>query len=555
MDINDERLQENLSQLKAGRISRRDFLRWATLMGVSLSTASALVAACAPAPAPVTSGPPPTSTSYLAPSPLPTAAPTVQTGPKKGGVLRVASKPSAGSFDPYLLNGPQNANVIGAICSYLVWLGPDFLPKPDLATAWEASTDAKTWTFTLRQGVKWNNGADFTADDVVYTFGLLIDPKRGSPAAGVLSSLPTDGIEKVDDHTVRFHLSRPSGFFPYYISTYQAAIMQKDWPGDFLKNPIGTGPFTLKEFVGGEHVVVERNPNFWGQGLPYLDRVEFTFMPEVVGQVTAMASNQIDIVTEADASSADFIAGNSDLQMREAPTNADVRMHMRVDKKPWDDNLVRQAFKAVIDRESMLKLVTQGHGVLGNDSVFGSVDPDYVDVGTPKQDIEKAKALLTQAGYPNGIDVTHTVCNWQLPNLQALAFADMALPAGIRVTVRVEPYDVYQSHWMEPDFGCVGWEHRLGDSHLNLSLRSGVPWNESRYANPDLDKLIDALDAAPDVASQKKVAESIERLLMEEGPHIISLHQSKFGANRKTVQDWAFSPNLQYKLDGVWLSA
>lgn len=547
----DELFREHLHQLHAGRITRREFLKWAALMGFS-ATGAAVLAACGQP----TATPLATTAPGATPTLLQVASPTVSAaGPRPGGTVRVSQKPAGPNIDPYLLESIENANVIGQICNYLVWVGPDLVPRPDLAESWDVSDDVKTWTFKLREGVKWHNGLTFNADDVVYTFQLLTDPERGSPASGIFEYLGTNGVEKVDDYTVRFHLARPVGAFPNHLFTYQAAVVQRDWPGDFASNPWGTGPFKLKEYVHGEYVVLEKNPDYWKPGLPYLDEVRMTFMPEVVGQVTALAADENDIVSDMDASQISFIESDPNLVLREAPTNADIRIHMRVDRPPFDDVRVRQALKACIDREQMLQLVTGGHGALGNDSVIGPALAEYVDIGTPQQDHDRARALLAEAGYPDGVDLTLTVANWELVRLQAIAFADMALPAGVRVTVRVEPYDVYLQHWMEPDFGSIGWGHRSGSEMLNLSLRCGIAWNESRYCSEELDGYIDELDAAPDVESQKMAAEKIERHLVDQGPLLIALHQSNFGAMRTRVQGWDFSPHLRFKLEGVWLEA
>lgn len=278
-------------QFLKGKLSRREFVRYATLLGTSLATANAL-AACAPSPAtpapptapPATeAAPPPTAT----PVPQPTATPeaTVPTGPVRGGTLRVASRVQKVTH-PAQFSWVAPSNQLRHVAEYLTYTDGDNITHPLLLESWEASDDLLEWTLNLHKGIMHNNGDEFNADDVVFTMGEWLNEDVGSSMLGLMSYLSPENIEKVDDYTVKLNLNRAEIAVPEHLFHYPALVLNhRTFEGDFIKAPHGTGPYTLEQYSEGERVLIKRREDYWqngadGQPLPYLDEMEFLDLGE-----------------------------------------------------------------------------------------------------------------------------------------------------------------------------------------------------------------------------------------------------------------------------------
>jgi len=263
---------------RKGRISRREFIRNAAILGLTLSSGSAFLAACAkPTPTPV----PPTPTPVPPkPTPVPpTALPP--DFPRRGGTLRTTY-----GWMPYMedpaADGTGTGNVGRNIAETLTWVDDDNVPHPLLCERWEASEDAKEWTLYIQQGVTFNNGKTFNADDVMWNFKHWLDPDAGSGMRAKLSMLSSTGVEKVDEYTIKLHLDRPFYGIPWQLYDYPGLIAPEGGWDDFYygdaEHAIGTGPFLMKEFIPDERMELVRREDYWqngvdGKPLPYLDGV------------------------------------------------------------------------------------------------------------------------------------------------------------------------------------------------------------------------------------------------------------------------------------------
>nr|HID12521.1 ABC transporter substrate-binding protein [Anaerolineae bacterium] len=295
-------IPELQEQLRQGKMTRREFLRYATLLGVSLATARAL-AACAPKPAPTPTPAPATPTPTPVP-PTPTPIPAVI----RGGTLRVRGM--VGRIDhPARYSWVANSNTTRHVAEYLTFTDENNVTHPYLLEKWEASEDLKTWTLYLRKGIKWNNGDDFVADDVVFSMKQWLDPEVGSSILGLMAYLKPANIEKVDNYTVRLHLDAPQIAVPEHLFHYPAQVMNhRTFEGDFIKAPVGTGPFILEEYSEGERVVLKRrtDPPYWrtgvdGKPLPYLDEIIYVDLGgEASAHIAAMQAGEIDVISEPD---------------------------------------------------------------------------------------------------------------------------------------------------------------------------------------------------------------------------------------------------------------
>jgi peptide/nickel transport system substrate-binding protein len=452
----------------------------------------------------------------------------------------------------------QGAATVQQVCEQLVRVGADLIPRPHLAESWTASADAKTWTFKIRQGVTFNNGASFSADDVVWTFQYLLDPKTASTTRTTLTYLTSAGVEKIDQYTVRFHLNRSVAIFPADLSNYMIVMLPKNWPGNFIKNPIGTGPFLLTEYVAGDHATYKRNPNYWNKPLPYLDGLRLTYSPSGTSEVNLILAGQSDMMSSPSSSQAPTLSGSSKIKLLSAQTAGYDPIYFRTDMKPFSDNRVREAFKYMVDREQLVKLVYQGHGVPGNDHMVAPVYPEYSNNGMRKQDLAKAKALLAAAGYA-GLQIDMygvSPAGSPGPELSVpTVFQQVAAAAGVQVRLRPEPVPTFYTHWTQVPFAIVNWVGRpTVNAMLNLAYRCGVPWNAAHWCAPQFDGWLNALDATVDMSKRHTIARQIEEYMTNNGPAIIWGFTNVFRAVGTNVNGIIASPISHVDLDTAWLA-
>ncbi|MBD3305683.1 ABC transporter substrate-binding protein, partial [candidate division KSB3 bacterium] len=321
-------IKELKIDLERGKLSRREFLRYATLLGMSAVAASQLAGLGWPKKA---------------------FAQTIQ----RGGTLRVAA-PVHKVTHPAQFSWISPSQQLRLVAEYLTYTDNNNVTHPHLLKNWEASEDLMTWTLNLRQGIKFNNDDEFIADDVVFTINQWLNEDVGSSLLGMVGSyLEPTGIEKVSDYQVKLHLTRPEIAVPEHLFHYPALILNhRTFEGDFIKAPHGTGPFTLDTYREGERSVFTRRSDYWNQGadgkpLPYLDSVEFLDMgTEMPPQIAAIQSGEIDTIDFGDVSATEAYAALKDdpnVNIFPATTNQTRILRMRVDMNPWNDNRVRTA--------------------------------------------------------------------------------------------------------------------------------------------------------------------------------------------------------------------
>ncbi|HEX9769590.1 MAG TPA: ABC transporter substrate-binding protein [Kiloniellales bacterium] len=538
---------ELCEQLRKGEVDRREFLRTATLLGVSAGAAY-------------------TMAGKILGQPF---TPSARAQEGKGGVLRVATRVQEMS-DPSTFDWVPKSNVARQIVEYLTMTGPDNITRPYLAESWEASDDLKTWTFHVRQGIKWSNGDDFNADDVVFNFERWLDPATGSSNIGLFASMTetaADGtasmaegaVEKVDDYTVRINLNRAELAIPENLYNYPTAIVHRRFSeegGDLSKNPVGTGPYELAEYRIGEIArLTKRKEPYWG-GDVSLDEIRYIDLgDEKAAHVAALASDQVDLLYELFVDQLDVIEQLPNTQLFEVVTAQTAVSRMQVDKEPFNDKKVRQALQACVDHDRVLEVAYRGRGVAAEDHHVSPIHPEYFELPKMKPDIEKAKALLAEAGHPNGVNVaidTNNDQRWEVDAVQAMV--EMWKQAGINVTINLMPGAQYWEVWDKTPFGMTGWTHRpLGVMVLNLGYRSGVPWNESRYANPEFDAALDDAGATLDVNERRKKMEKVQKILQDDAVIVQPLWRSVFTAGGNKVHNFKMHPTIYHQLNDVWV--
>ena len=544
-------IPELIENLRQKKIDRREFLRTSTLLGLSATAAYGIA-------------------GQITGEPFMRSA---KAAAGKGGTLRMSMEIQE-MTDPATFDWTQKANVGRGFLEYMAITGPDNITRPYLAEKWEASDDLKTWTFNLRKGVKWNNGDDFNSDDVVFNFERWLDPATGSSNVGLFGSMVdetvgADGkkmksmtpgaVEKVDSHTVKLHLNRPELSIPENLYNYPTAIVHRrfsDEGGDLSKKPVGTGPYELTKFAIAERAeLTKRKSGYWG-GDVSLDKIIYLdHGDDRNAALGALASNQVDLVNELNIDQVDVITSLPNAQLFEAVTAQTGVARMQMITAPFDNRKLRQALQACVDHKKVLDLVYRGKGSPAEDHHVAPIHPEYFKLPAQKQDFAKAKALLKEAGYPDGVKLSIDVNNnqkWEVNAVQAMR--EMWKAGGIDVTINVMPGATYWDVWDKTPFGFTGWTHRpLGVMVLNLGYRSNVPWNESKYSNPDFDKALDEASGVLDVTERRKKMEKVEQILQDDAVIVQPLWRSIVTAGNKNVHNYVMHPTNYHQMSKVWV--
>ena len=513
-----------------GKITRRQFIKRATVVGLSMSSVAAVIAACGGGTA--SSAPSAGGSATAAPS-ADGGATTAPSAGAAGGVVRVAIQRPV-QIDPVAMQDLGGYGMIAQTFEFLTTLndaGDDI--APGLATEWTPNEDGTVWTFKLREGVKWQNGGDFTADDVVATMERLVAANN----AGLGGVLPAGGTTAVDPLTVEFALSGPNGNFPYLVSVFnaQTVITPADYEAGTTLDarPDGTGAWKLESFDFSTGARFVRNDAWWG-GATSLDAVEFTFFDEIGPMVTAYQGGQIDAIVQFDVLSGSALFDDPNFSVIATKTALHRQIWMRVDTGQFADVRVRQALALSLDREAMVQQLFRGRADLGNDHVIAPVYP-YFDASVPQRtrDVEQARALLADAGVTNLTADLHCGELLEIPDLAVLMQSNAA-DAGITLNVAVESLDTfYGAQWCpaEPadppcsgasELGIVDYGHRATpDVYLNAALATGGVWNSSQYSSPEFDAAFQEFQAAIGVDAQKAACTKLETIMNEDVPIIV----------------------------------
>jgi peptide/nickel transport system substrate-binding protein len=454
-----------------------------------------------------------------------------QPSSETGGTLRVAFQPLV-QTDPALISSDAEVLVANAVFDYLVDIDPvSNNPIPRLATEWIASEDGLTYTFTLAEGVTFHDGSEFTAEDVVWTFDRLRDPELGFATVDLYSNITA--IEASGDLEVTFALAEPNPFFLYDLSDNHALILnaETDDPANFN----GTGPFTVENYSPEDRIILAANPDYFVDGQPSLDQVEIIFFADEGAMVDALRGGQVDLVMRMSTPLFESLQDVEGIETTVIPTNGFDLVRLRADREPGNDPRVIQAMKLATDREAILELVQQGYGAVGNDSPIGPLYEAYHDPDSapPARDVEAARALLAEAGYEDGLNLTMHVPNTGgRPDLAAVLKEQWA-EAGINIEISLEPEDVYygEDGWLEVDLGITGWGSRpYPQFYLDTMLVTGAVWNESHWSDAEFDERAQTAGTTLDENERVEAYHIIQRILAERGPVIIAYYFPQFGA-------------------------
>ena len=419
----------------------------------------------------------------------------------------------AESLDPLSPNRFYEVNDM--IYSRLVRQNDAGEPSPELATSWTSNAGATEWTVTLQPGVTFHDGSTFDAADVAYSLRRIEDPTLESPVSSVLGIIGR--VEVKDDLTVKIVLETPHAGLPLLLLDYRVRMIPEGSGPTIGQTPIGTGPFRVESYDPEGTTTLVAFDGYW-EGRPLIDRVQFTAIPDSEARNQAMLSRQIDLNSVTRDQLALF-KDNPAFQLQSFPAGGWFGIVFRTDTAPYDSAKVRRALRIAVNRQDMMTLMVGADGgTVGCDTPVRADDPYRADLDCP-QDVDAARALLAEAGFPDGIDVELTTSDLE-PGMVRFAevFQAQVAPAGIRVAIKLAPSDGYWDDvWMVAPASVTSWGERPADQILNEAWRSGASWNESAYANPAFDALLDQARSTLDPVAARVLYIQAQALLLAEG--------------------------------------
>ena len=458
--------------------------------------------------------------------------------PRRGGRLRVGMVGGGQSetLDPNLAVSTIDTCRVLTLYDLLVRAKPDLSLEMRLATAFEPNKSATSWTIKLRKGVVWHNGKPFTAEDVMYTLRRVAASKTNGALPAVV---PFDlrAMRKVNAHELTLPLHYAIADLAPTFVFYPLVVVQDGWK-DF-KKPVGTGAFMADVFKPGQGSLFKRNPHYWVHGLPYVDEIEITSIPDPEARLNALLTGQVDCVEQLSYAQAKAHQAKGDIRVLVGNSPQIVPITMSADLRPFNDVRVRQAFRLIADRPALLKGAQLGFGQLGND--LSGRGLKWYDGSLPQrhQDLDRAKFLLKQAGAEN-LRVTlysSTAIAGMLES--ATIFAQQAKEAGVKVVVNNGPADTYYTDkYLKVPFGQTNWPPIPIPNFINEALTKKAFYNETHWKRQSFDRLVLKAQAELKEARAKELWLQVQKILYDQGGYLI----------------WGFSPFLDgvsQRLNGV----
>ena len=501
-----EKLKE---QLTAGKISRREFVRATSVLGLGMAA--------------------------------PALFSTASAAPKKGGrfIMGMGHGSTTDSRDPGTW---ENDFTIGSgftLYNYLTEIDTDGQLIGELAESWE-STDAKKWVFSLRKGVEYHNGRSMTAQDVVDSLNYHIGEDSASAAKPLLTAIT--GI-KADGNTVVINIEQANADFPFIVSDYHLPIMpSKDGKPDFSQS-IGTGPYMEVNWEPGVRRNFKRNPNYWKDGRAHFDEIQLITIADVAARTNALTTGEVHSMDRCELKTVHLLERNKDIEIVELEGTAHYTVPMIVTQKPFDDNNVRLALKYALDRETMLDTVLKGHGYVGNDHPIGK-GQRYYNEELPQRayDPDKAKFYLKEAGLSK-LDVPLKTADAAFSGAvdAAVLYKESAAKAGINITVERVPSDGYWSNVWNTD-NCrwcyCYWSGRPVEDQMFSTAYADpaqAEWNDTEWNHAEFNKLLVAARSELDEVKRRSMYYEMQRIVSNEGGTVVPVFNNYVNANSKKV--------------------
>lgn len=482
----------------------------------------------------------------------------VPDNPNMGGTLNMGLLVEPPGLDPFHQAADARIRLTVLIYQGLFYEGADGTAEPLLAKSYEVSDDGKTYTIKLREGVKFHNGEDMTAEDVAYSYDYIRNPDNGSPGAGDFAII--DKVEVVDPMTVRFTLKSPNASLPMTLGNKYGGVVPKGYfdtegaQNRMNSESVGTGPFKLVQYNPNSNLVMEKNEDYWEKGAPYLDKINFSFLPNSASMLVALRNHRIDMVNLERPQDAKQVEGIEGIEVEHFPSLNQKAIDLGAELKPLDNVKVRQAISLAVDKKQIMDASIGGQGKVIGTMVAGMQDSwglplDQVPMQGP--DIEKAKSLLKDAGFEDGFSLTLTTINgydWMDP--AAVTLKQQLAEIGIDLDIQKVDLGVWVNNFRSHNMGFTfnDWATQP-DPNLLFYRHFHARPEGADFRNWDNEKasaLLDEGRAESDPAKRKQIYADYQKLMAETVPTIMLFSADHIVARSDTVANYVQHPTGWY---------
>jgi len=454
-------------------------------------------------------------------------------------------------MDPGTLTSNMNQNLNWQIRNNLVEIDHNLQPIPELAESWEASPDAKVWTFKLRKGIEFHNGKTMTAEDVIYSINHHRGEKSKSGAKAYLKNI--EDIKTDGNYEIIFELAGGSADFPFIMGDYHLPICPAGTTGQQWEEGVGTGPYILENWEPGVRAFATRNPNYWKEGRGHFDEIETLSIVDTNARTNALKTGQINYMDRVELKTVHLMKRMPAVNVTATTGTAHYTMPMLTDQKPYNDNNVRMALKLAIDREELLKQILRGYGELGNDHPIAPVNRYFAkDLEQRSYDPDKAKFHMKKAGMLDHTFNLHAADAAFAGAVDAAIMAkEQAKKAGININVVREPDDGYWSNvWMKKEWCMCYWGGRpTEDMMFSVAYASGAPWNDTNWENKRFNELLVAARAELDTEKRAKMYAEMQEICRDDSGTILPMYNQMVEASSAKLAHGPISGHMA--MDGM----
>ena len=480
-----------------------------------------------------------------------------QDEPQAGGVLRAAYEAEWTGLDPHLASTVSSFFVIDNVAESLLYLDNEIIATPGLATAWEQSEDGLTWTFTLREGVMFHNGEEVTADSVVWSMNRILDPETGSGRVSLVGD--ADAVwEAVDTYTVSVTTPEVNNTLAQTIGSNGTEIIHADSVNENgqVIIPIGTGPFTVEDLEGTTSLRLVKNPNYWQEGLPYLDAVEVTVISEDAPREAALLGGEVDWIARLAPQSVEALSSQDGIVVDTTPGLHYQYIGLNLEREPLNDIRVRQAIAYAVDREQICAagefgLCTVIEGPTGPGSAWYN---DYAPYG---RDLDKARELLAEAGLADGFEM-ELMPTAEFPETTRVAQVVQANLADVGITTSIIAPE--WSEWLELegsgqyDGYICSWNGLPDTIYYYLQHRTGQVFNFTGFSDETYDSLVDEARTVADFDERYEIYSQANQILVDEAPYVYFYSRQYTRAYSDSVQGYVLRPDNSNQFTTTWLA-